>query len=291
MESKAGLRGSRRKPRARTKVEALAADTAVPTNRAMLIGRDQDIEAVRDSIKRRKGLHIYGPKGVGKSALLDDLYQRWDDVGFTRVPIYCRNSVTLREILVFIAEALLVHSGPLTGTNKYLEPLEIRTASDIRTHCNRDLRNMIFPRIEQSDYCFILDQLDHISKGINAFLSSLHDRACVLTASRQSWVIGDYTFAGKIAYCLYLVPKLRVDNLKKKDALNLMQQLHKDRGMKLSDKVRVFNDIFHITQGNPKMIHDILEKAGKPEYIVDGKLNLNLIVIDCRIDAVSAPAL
>ncbi len=289
MESKAGLRGSRRKPNALTKGEAPAADTAVPASRTVLIWRGQDIEAIRDSVRRRKGLHIYGPKGVGKSALLDHLYTKWDVIGASCVPIYCKNSVTLREILVCIAEALLDRTGPLAGTDKYLEQIGINTVSDIRTNSNRDLRNMIFPRIEQGDYCFILDHLDHISKGINAFLSSLHDRACVITASRQSWVIGDYSFTGKIAYCLYLVPKLRLDNLKKKDALSLMQQLYKDVGMTQSDKVRVFNDIFHITQGNPKMMHDILDKAGKPEYIVDGKLNLNLIVIDCRIDAVNIP--
>jgi hypothetical protein len=289
MKSKAGLHGSRLQPRARPRVEPAAADTAVPANRTMLIGRDQAIDAIRDSVRRRKGLHVHGPKGVGKSALLDHLYTKWDVLGALCVPIYCKNSVTLREILVCIAEALLTRTGPLARTDKYLEPIGINAVSDIRTHGNRDLRNMIFPRIEQGDYCFILDQLDHITQGINAFLSSLHERACVITASRQSWVIGDYSFAGKIAYCLYLVPKLRIENLKKKDALSLMQQLYKDRGMKLSDKVRVFNDIFHITQGNPKMIHDILEKAGKPEYIVDGKLNLNLIVIDCRIDEISTP--
>ena len=289
MESKAGLRGSRRQPKARTKVEAPAADTAVPANRTMLIGRDQDIEAVRDCIRRRKGLHIHGPKGVGKSAVLDHLYTKWDVIGASCVTVYCKNSVTLRKILVCIAEALLDRSGPLAGTDKYLEPIGINAVSDIRTNSNRDLRNMIIPRIEQGDYCFILDHLDHISKGINAFLSSLHDRACVITASRQSWVIGDYSFTGKIAYCLYLIPKLRLNNLNKKDALNLMQQLYKDWGMKLSDKVRVFNDIFHISQGNPKVILDILDKARKPEYIVDGKLNLNLIVLDCRIDAVNIP--
>jgi hypothetical protein len=255
----------------------------------MLIGREQDIEAVRDCIRRRKGLHIHGPKGVGKSALLDHLYTKWDVIGASCVPIYCKNSVTLREILVCIAEALLHLSGPLAGTDKYLEPIVINAVSDIRTNSNRDLRNMIFPRIEQGDYCFILDHLDHITQGINAFLSSLHDRACVITTSRQSWVIGDYSFTGKIAYCLYLVPKLRMDNLNKKDALSLMQQLYKDLGMKLPDKVRVFNDIYHITQGNPKMIHGILDKAAKPDYIVDGKLNLKLIVIDCRIDAVGIP--
>jgi len=234
-------------------------------------------------------LHIHGPKGVGKSAVLDHLYTKWDVLGASCVPIYCKNSVTLREILVCIAEALLGRSGPLAGTDKYLEPIVINAVSDIRTNSNRDLRNMIFPRIEQGDYCFILDHLDHITQGINAFLSSLHERACVITASRQSWVIGDYSFTGKIAYCLYLVPKLGIENLKKKDAFVLMQQLYVNFGMKLPDKVRLFNDIFHISQGNPKVILDILDKARKPEYIVDGKLNLNLIVIDCRIDAVNIP--
>jgi AAA+ ATPase superfamily predicted ATPase len=259
------------------------------TKCAAIIGREKEIDIIRDCIRRRKGLHIHGPKGVGKSALLDHLHKNWDVIGASCVTIYCKNSVTLREILVCIAEALLGQFGPLAGTNKYLEPIEIGSTSDIRTNSNRDLRNMIFPRIEQGDYCFILDHLDHITQGINAFLSSLHERACVITASRQSWVIGDYSFTGKIAYCLYLVPKLRMDNLNKKDALNLMQQLYKDLGMKLPDKVRVFNDIFHITQGNPKMIQNLLNKAGKPDYIVDGKLNLNLIVIDCRIDAVKIP--
>jgi hypothetical protein len=259
------------------------------TKCAAIIGREKEIDIIRDCIRRRKGLHIHGPKGVGKSTLLDHLYTEWDVIGASCVPIYCKNSVTLREILVCIAEALLDRTGPLAGTDKYLEPIVINTISDIRTNSNRDLRNMIFPRIEQGDYCFILDHLDHITQGINAFLSSLHERACVITASRQSWVIGDYSFIGKIAYCLYLVPKLRMDNLNKKDALNLMQKLYVNSGMKLPDKVQHFNDIFHISQGNPKVILDILDKARKPEYIVDGKLNLNLIVIDCRIDAVNIP--
>jgi len=258
-------------------------------NRAMLVGREQEVETIRASIRRRKGLHIHGLAGAGKSALLNHLYKNWDAIGTSCNPIYCKNSVTLREILVCITEALFGRSGPLTGTNKYHEPIGIGAVSDIRTNNNRDLRNMLFPRIEEGDFCVILDHLDHITQGINAFLYSLRERACVITASRQSWVIGDYSFTGNLKYGQYLVPKLRIENLKKKDAFILMQQLYAIFGMKLPDKVRVFNEIFHISQGNPKVILDILDKARKPEYIVDGKLNLNLIVIDCRIDAVNIP--
>jgi len=48
----------------------------------------------------------------------------------------------------------------------------------------------------------------------------------------------------------------------------------------------MFSEIFNMTDGNPKMIKEILEKAGRPEYLKNNMLNLNLIAIDCRIDKI-----
>jgi hypothetical protein len=291
MKLKTGLRGSRQQPKARTKVEPAAADTVVSlSKRAALVGREKEIGTIRDHIRRRKSLHIHGPMGAGKSALLDHHYKNWDAIDASCVPIYCKNGVNLREILVCITEALFERSGPLAGTDKYLEPIEICSVSDIRTNSNRDLRNMIFPRVEQGDYCVILDHLEHITQGMNAFLYSLHERACVITASRQSWDISDLTsVAGSLAYDLWLVPKLRVENLHKDDAFILMDLLFGSLNKKVRDKPRLFKDIYEVSQGNPKMIKNILQKAADPKYLRGGKLNLNLIVIDCQIDEVRIP--
>jgi len=271
----------------RTTVEPTAADTDVAaSNHEAIIGRKGEIETIRDCIRRRNSLHLHGSAGIGKSALLDHLNQHWEKIGVSCIPIYCTSSVTLREILVCIAQALLVRSGPFAGTNKYLAPLEIRSSSDIRANNNRDLRNVVLRRVEQGDFCIILDHLERVTPKIDMFLSALHERACVITASRQSWDLTDYSFTGRLVYGLWLIPKLKINSLKRKDAFSLMECLHKHLNMKSPDKENIFTEIFRITQGNPKMIYDILDKARKPDYIVDGKLNLNLIVIDCRIDAV-----
>ena len=194
----------------------------------------------------------------------------------------------MREIVVCITEALLSRSGPLAGSDKYLEPIEIASTPDIRTNNSRDLRNIIAPYLSKGDYCIILDHLEHLTPKINAFLYALRERASIITANRQSWTIGD-SFTGNLAYDLWLVPKLKVGNLQRKDAFRLMESLYENLNMKLSGKAGFFRDVFHITQGNPKMTEAILQKARRPEYIVDGKLNLNLIVIDCMIDEVHVP--
>lgn len=245
-----------------------------------------EIATVREHIRRRKSLHIYGPDGAGKSALIDYLYCTWDEIGASPVPIYCRNSGTLREILVTIAEFLLGHSKKLIITDKYKREKQIVRSADIRTVSIRYLRNLVFPCIKKGDFCVVLDHLEHVTPQINACIGALHERSCVITASRQSWDLKDHSFTGRFVYDLWLIPKLRVENLQRKDALSIMERLYKRLNRKLPNKEDIFNEIFHITHGNPKMIKDILDKAGKPDYIVDGKLNLNLIVIDCRIDAV-----
>jgi AAA ATPase domain len=287
MKSKTGSRGSARQPKARTKVEPAAADTAVSSlNRVLLIGREQEIETIRDCIRHRTSLHLHGPEGVGKSALIDHLYRTWNEIGASPIPIYCGNSGTLREILVAIAEFLLGHCKMLVSVDKYKREKQIASSADIRTISIRYLRNLVFPRIKKGDFCVVLDHLEHITPQINACLGALHERACVITASRQSWDLMDYGFTGRLSYDLWLVPKLRIDKLQRKDAFSLMEHLQKHLNLKLPNKESLFNEIFHITQGNPMMMKTILEKARKPDYLVDGKLNLNLIVIDCRIDAV-----
>jgi hypothetical protein len=269
------------------KVESSATD-AVPAckKHTTIIGREKEIETIREHIRRRKSLHLHGPEGVGKSALIDHIYCTWDKIGASPVPIYCRNSGTLRKILVTIAEFLLGHYKKLISTDKFKREKLIVRAADIRKVSIRYLRNLVFPCLKKGDFCVVLDHLEHITPQINACLGALHERACVITASRRSWDLMDYGFTGRLAYDLWLVPKLRIDKLKKKDAFSLMEHLQKHLNLKLPDKKSLFNEIFHITLGNPMMMKTILEKARKPDYLVDGKLNLNLIVIDCRMDKV-----
>jgi len=114
----------------------------------------------------------------------------------------------------------------------------------------------------------------------------LYDQAVVITASRESWEIIDSALKGKLDYYLYLVPKLRIENLKKKEAFALMENLYCNLNINVQDKTQMFADVFHVSRGNPKMIAQIFEKARKPEYLKENTLSLNLILIDCKMEKI-----
>jgi hypothetical protein len=259
-------------------------------NTDTIIGRKREIETVREHIRCRDSLHIHGPEGVGKSALIDHVYRTWDEIGTSPIPIYCLNSGTFREILVTIAEFLLQHGVRLISFDKYKRAQLISRSTDLKTLSTRYLRNMVFPRIKSGNFCIILDHLEDVTPRINSLLTALHGCSSIITASRQSWDVSDHTsVSGSLAYDLWLIPKLRVGNLDKKDAFTLIKSLYRTLNMNVADEIHLFKDVYEVSQGNPKMIKIIFEKAADPKYLHDGRLNLNLVVIDCRMDEVQMP--
>jgi hypothetical protein len=251
-----------------------------------LVARDKEFAVVLDHIARRKSLHIYGDKGMGKSALLDQVYDFLKARG-TPIPIYCRSSRTLREILLHISVFLLDHFKHLSSIDKFKETKEIGSYSDVKRLTIRTLRNLTFTHITERDFCIILDHLEYVTPTINGFLSLLSEKAPVVTASRQSWELGDYSFRGRLDYALYLVAKLRLENLNKKDAFALIENLCRKLNTEFSASPRIFEEIFYISKGNPGVISQICEKARRAEYNRGNGLNSALITIDSKLEELS----
>ena len=251
-----------------------------------LVARDGEFAIILNQIEMRKSLHVYGDEGVGKSALLDQVYDFLKARG-TLVPIYCRSSRTLRQILLCIAAFLLYHFKHLESVDKFKKVKEIEHPSDIKKLSIRHLRNLIFAYIPQDDFCVVLDHLEYVTPKINGFLTTLYERVPVITASRQSWELSDYGFKGRLDYSPYLIPKLLIENLKRKDAFVLMEILFSSMNIDYSARQKMFDEVFHISKGNPGVIVKIFEKARRPEYHKDNRLNLKLILIDSRIEEIA----
>lgn len=253
-----------------------------------LIGRKEEIATIHEHIRQGKSLHIYGTEGAGKTALIDYVYRNWDEIGTSCIAICCRDSSTLREIILCITHDLLGRFKHLKGLDKYLEPVELERGNDIEDENILNLRNIAYRYLKSGNYCLILDHLQKVTPRIHSFVSALNGCSSVITTGRQAWDLSDFSsFSGSLA--LWHVPKLKVENLGKDDAFILMQSLHDLLEMGVSDASGLFKDIYDITQGNPKMIETIFAKAKDKRYVHDGKLNLNLVVIDCRIDEVRMP--
>jgi len=247
-----------------------------------LVARDSEFAVVLNHIARRKSIHIYGDEGVGKSALLDGVYDLLKAQG-TPPPIYCRSSRTLRNILLQMALFLLSHFSHLKSVDKFKRVKEIRYCSDIKKLNIRTLRNVVYSFISMEDFCVILDHLEYVTPKINGFLTTLYEKAAVITASRQSWELSDYGFKGRLDYCLYHIPKLRVGYLSRQDAFSLMRSL---AGNTLDFHRSLFEDVYRVTKGNAGMTKAIVTRALLPEYHNSGHVNLNLIMIDLMMGKV-----
>lgn len=253
-----------------------------------LVARDGEFAVILDHIARRKRLHIYGAEGTGKSALLDQVYDFLKARG-EPVPIYCRSSRTLRNILLQMALYLLGHFNYLESVDKFKRVKEIQCGSDIKKLGIRALRNVVYAYISQDNFCVLLDHLEYVTPKINGFLTTLYEKATVITASRQSWELSDYGFKGRLDYCLYLTPKLRIEKLKREDAFALMENLSPDLHLSLAAERKLFEEIFRVSRGNPGVISAIFEKARRPKYHKDRGLNLTLIMIDSRMESLLEP--
>jgi hypothetical protein len=252
-----------------------------------IIGRQNEIAKIRTYIDETRSVHIYGREGVGKTAILEHIYDNWNELHKPLIPIFCRSSRTLREILLQISLFLLNYFKRLQSTDKFREIKGIRYPSDIKKLSIRTLKNLVFSYISLGNFCIILDHLEYVTPKINSFLSVLYEKTLIITASRQSWEITDYKFKGKLSYCLYLVPKLRVMNLPRMDAYLLMEYLYESLHMGIPDRSQFFKEIFNITNGNPKIIIEIFDKACRPKYLKNQICDLKLIQIDREIEKVS----
>lgn len=246
-----------------------------------LIGRNNEIGLIKSYMSEIKSFHIYGSEGAGKTAILEYIYQNWADMDTSLIPIFCRTSRTLKEILLPIAGVLLQRSRSLANIDKFKRIKEIYRQSDLKEVNSRELKNMIFNNIGYKKFCIILDHLDYVTPRINTFLTPLKDRAVTITASRQSWDIADYHFFARLDYCLWLLPKVQIKDLSKHDAFLLMKQTIGDNH---TLEETLFSEIYRITNGNPGSTKKILAKAILQKYLTDGRVNLKLITIDLKME-------
>ena len=233
-----------------------------------IIDRKEEIEVIRDHIRQGKSLHIHGCEGVGKSALIDYVYCNWDEIGTLRIPIYCKKSGTLEQILDTIAKSLLAQGKKLVDIDYARRTEKLVTRPDeLSTVPRRNLRNMVFPHLKSGKFCIILDHLENVLERTNSFLKALYGATSVISASRESWDKTNNDFPGMHQYALLAIPKLEVKNLDKESAFNFMAGLlykHDLLKTKAADSRRLFEDTYAMTRGNPKQIKKIFANAVDP---------------------------
>jgi hypothetical protein len=248
-----------------------------------LIGREGQLKTLTEQIRCRKSIHIYGTEGCGKTELLLLVYSNWKNIDRSITPVYCNDGRNLRDLLLTLALQFLSQFKKLEFTDRFHRRHEFLHPHQLKSLNLNELKKAMYNCLSKRNFCIILDHLENVTPRVNSFLSVLYERTVVITASRQSWEIRDPNSRGRLEYCLYLTPKLRIENLSPKDAFLLMENIFHKIPLKVHKPRKLFAEVYHITKGNPGMITDIFRIAERGGYISGGNLNLNLLLLDRKI--------
>jgi len=188
-----------------------------------LIAREGQLKTITEQIRCRKSIHIHGPEGCGKTALLLLIYSNWKNIDRSITPVYCNDGRNLRDVLLTLSLQFLSQFKKLEFTDRFHRRHEFLHPYQLKSLNLDELKKAIYNCLSKRNFCIILDHLENVTPKVNSFLRVLYEKTVVITASRQSWEIRDLNSRGRLEYCLYLAPKLRIENLSPRDAFLLME--------------------------------------------------------------------
>lgn len=233
-----------------------------------LIGRNGEIDRLRNSIRQRESLLVLGPAGSGKTCLVRAIAEK----DF----IYLKYSATPHRLLTDLANALL-HAGHRTflGLARPSGSLDDWRSRQTSVH----LKGLLCSSLEAEPRVIILDGIDRASFPTYRFMQRLYfakGMAFVATAR-------DATCLGALGR-LFWDPReiLHLEPLNHIDAMHLFDIAADQFGL-LDLDVQQFRDkVLESAKGNPGQIVEMCRMASNPMYVSGRHIKFAPLRIDVR---------
>lgn len=255
--------------RGREKEEAQASVQQQQTTRVYdvdLLGREDEVQTIQDCIKRKKHVLLYGDIGVGKTAILQHVYNLIDQKQGSRV-LYAEYGKSLKELLINLAFQMHEKYKDLVAYELTDHGIDLNEADwkSIRKKIKRmtisDLCNVLLNSVKGRGYVVIFDHIEAISPTGKAFLESLFQRACVLAGS-------SYRSRNRHFKKMWWDFKtLEVSNLASAPANELIEKLIGRNTAKIYEPKMFKSKVLKVSGGNPRAISKMVEHASVEKYV------------------------
>jgi Cdc6-like AAA superfamily ATPase len=120
-----------------------------------IFDREEEKQAIRQRLAKRRPFLIHGPTGVGKTLLLRSLLPEFPSL------LYCEDSGSANAVLRSLANSLLRLRNPRAHA-------AFRTEDAIKTKSAVSLKGIVMDALHEGQYTIVLDHLAHPSQSFAA---------------------------------------------------------------------------------------------------------------------------
>jgi len=241
-----------------------------------LIGREREMERLREGIRRRESLLIWGPRGAGKSALLREAISE-PGGGASGRCLVVEGAQNRKEILVKLFEQLFAAHDERVLSKAGCDRADERAFRGWRAkQSSLRLRGIAGRAMRETRYWIFLDHLPRASHATARLLKDLI-RACgtpVSMAARGSTAeeIGE-------AWSIYWNPEHRLElgALAESAARELLNLCWKANGLSPEELEESGGEILRLSGRLPGAIFEICALAGEPRFHAGRRIKMHLL--------------
>jgi hypothetical protein len=235
-----------------------------------IFDREEELQALKQRLLRRRSFLLHGPTGVGKTLLIRS--------SLPQVPaaLYCENSATTQVVFRSVAQALLELRDQRVQTS-------CRNRDGIQAKSAVSLKGIVMDALRDGSYWIVMDHLNRPSQSFAAAVREIISWCStpVIAVARSSHM-EDTGFLQP----LYSdrAEKYELKNFDSDVAERFAHEIVRRAGLSATNIGEFLAKVLELSEGNPGAIVSMLEMAKYPKYRTDEHIKVTPLYIDFRMN-------
>jgi len=227
-----------------------------------IIAREKECAIITNFINQRQSIIIFGPEGVGKTAVLNEVLTSFPGLN----KIISQESKTLKESLLnFMASASfgkkIVNKANILALKKLFYEILAKNKPEY----------------------IIFDHIERVEPKFYSFFEYLIEAKIPLIVLSRG--LGKKEI-GHLRMSSFNFEKIEISNFDRPNTDIIIGYFIKEFGIKITKEADFKKEIFHFSKGNPKIIKGLCFLARDVKYQKSGGLDVKLMDLDRRIGEV-----